>query len=121
MISLYIDGPILWGRLTLSNHIDVMVYITDLLTNKQSLPVSVNGPNAFVQLYTAEKCQHAPQEPTGPPKAEKNSNSQFMNDVGHVILIVVLVVAFMIIVLLVIILLTVYIVRHHRKRPRPSM
>ena len=122
MISLYIDGPILWGRLTSSDHSDVTVYITDLLTMKQSLPVSVNGPNAFVQLYTAEKCEHVTEEePTEPPLAENSSNSQFIDDMGHVILIVLVVV--IIIVLLLIIVIVVFFVyhRHHRrKRPGPS-
>ena len=119
MINLYIDGPILWGRLTSSDHSDVTVYITDLLTMKQSLPVSVNGPNAFVQLYTAEKC--AKQEPTKlpVPKEEENSNNQFIDDMGHVVLIVLAVV--IVIVLLLVIVIAVFIVhRRHRKRPRHS-
>ena len=121
MISLYIDGPILWGRLTSPNHSDVTVYITDLLTMKQSLPVPVNGPNAFVQLYTAEKCERTEEPPTEPPKAENSSNGPFIDDMGHVVLIVLVVV--IIIVLLVIIVIAVFIVhrRRHRKRPRPSM
>jgi len=97
-ISLYIDGPILWGKLTLSNHSDVTVYLIDLLTKKQSLPVTVNGPNVFVQLYAAEICEDTTIT-TNIPKQEQNSNNQntadmlkFILPVAGVIIIIIIIV-----------------------------
>ena len=116
MISLYIDGPILWGRLTV-NHSDVTVYITDLLTRKQSLPVSVNGPNVFVQLYTAEKCEDVTEEvPSEPPKVQENPNSQSISNMEYIFITL----AAVIIIVIALIVLTVFIVRRYRKRSRPS-
>ena len=119
-LSLYNDGPILWGRLT-SNHSDVIVYITNLLSNRRSPSVSVNGPSVFVQLYTPGKCEEVyPTETTGQlNKKQDDSNGQVVGDTG--IILIVLGVVVLIIVLAIVIVAVLIILHRHSKRPVPSM
>lgn len=120
VISLYIDGPILWGKQALFNSSDVTVYIIDLLTEKQSLPVSVNGPNVFVQLYTPEKCEHSTVTPTNPTNGkQENSNGQAIGDMPQYVVIPVAVVTFLILLIILIGFPIGFVVYHRRiRRPR---
>ena len=114
-LSLYNNGPILWGRLT-SNHNDVTVYITNLLSNRQSTSISVNGPNVFVQLYTPGKCEVVyPTETTDQSyKKQDNPNTQGVSNMG--IILIVLAVVVLIIVLAIVIVSVLIILRYRGKQ-----
>lgn len=118
-ISLYINGPILWAKFNSSD--DVVVYITELLTEKQSLPVQANGPNVFVELFTAEKCEQVTVSPPNPPTGkQQNPNDQTTDDMGLYVLISSLL-GVAIVIIIIIILLVVFIVYRHKKASHMSV
>ena len=112
IIGLYIDGPILWGKLAaISNRSDVTM--TDVLTERQSPLVAVNGPNVFVQLYTAEKCKvDATDKPTNDGK-QQDSNDQSTGGIPQYVIPLGAVIG---IILLIIFLIGFVIIYMHRRR-----
>lgn len=114
--SLYIDGPILWGRVTSSNSSDATaVYLMNLLTMKQSPLVNINGPNVFVQ-YTAEQCEVTTDTITISSTSSGKKEDSNGQNVAHMIrYILISLGAVVVIVLLAIVSVIVFILYRHHK------